>query len=331
MRRTRYPTKGGAGAIGILAGYHQSLILLTFFRAGVFELLRKPISAREISARTNWRCPELRACLDFLSATTDLVRCDTKRRYHTQYSVRHLRGLEFHVEKFAGAYGTIARHLDYILDSDKGIQKHRVDSRSLVRAFAATAAESRGVVTAFIAAARPKCLIDLGCGSGSLLVQLARVDPNFRGIGIDSIRGMCSLARQQVIRYSLQSRIQIRNMDARRVERLPDGDSLHAASLMNEMFRNGPSEAIDFLKRLKQRYTGRDLWLVDYYGKLGFDSDADLHTLMHDLVQILSGQGLPPRDIRQWRSIYRAASCQVREAHEFSDGGIDWFVHRLRL
>ncbi len=331
MHFNKTPSNGDSNVITILAGYYQSIILLNFLRAGVFELLQNPITAQDLSVRVGWRYGKLRACLDFLAETTDFIRRDGRQRYHASYSVRQLRGLEFQVEKFAGAYGKTVRQLPDILTSKDELGKRTVDSRSLARAFAAGAAESRGMVTAFIVAARPKRLLDLGCGSGSLLVQLAKIDPEFRGIGIDSSRLMCTLARQHISRLSLQARIQIRKLDAREVERLPDADSLHAGSLMNEMFQSGSGEAVDYLKRLKRRYKGRDLWIVDYYARLGLNSGADLHTLLHDLVQVLSGQGLPPKDIRQWRSIYKASNCHLREVHEFSDSGIRWFVHRLRL
>jgi SAM-dependent methyltransferase len=212
--------------------------------------------------------------------------------------------------------------------------KRFLDSKAFVRAFAAGVDFSRGIVTALIVAAQPSNLLDLGCGSGSLLVELAKVDPAFQGIGIDSQRQMCALARRHIRNNSLDSRIRVLHLDARQVDRLPNAAALHASSLMNELFQDGPSEAVNYLKKLKRRFRNRDLWVVDYYGRLGInarDSGEQLHGLLHDLIQVLSGQGIPPSNLKSWRSIYRSADCQLREVHEFSDAGIDWFVHRLRL
>jgi SAM-dependent methyltransferase len=319
----------------VLGGYYQSLVLLHLLRAGVLDSLQERRTAENLALALDWQPGPLRACLDFLAETTGIIRRDRSRRYFTTLPCEQISGLVFQVEKFAGAYGRTAQYLPDILARGGPGGQNFVDRRSLARAFGSIADSSRGWVTALIIGARPSTLLDLGCGSGSLLVQLAKLDPEFRGIGVEASGSMCAMARRHVRKHSLRSRIEILHHDARLVEDLPDATALHAASLMNEMFKDGPSEAIEFLRRLKRRFGGRNIWLVDYYGRLGNGRVKSVravpHVLLHDLVQILSGQGMPPPDIKAWRSIYRAANCSLREVHEFSEAGLDWFVHRLRL
>jgi hypothetical protein len=134
----------------------------------------------------------------------------------------------------------------------------------------------------------------------------------------------------------MSNRIRIRQADAREVDRLPDAGALHAASLLNELFGRGPDEAVRFLQTIKNRYPGRHCWIVDYYGQLGHNPPRNCgapvkHALLHDLIQALSGQGVPPPDLKAWRKVYRSAAVRLLEAHEFGDASMVWFVHRIVL
>jgi len=316
--------------IGAIQGYYQSLLLLHFTRSQVFELLRKSRTVEDLAQECDWQPDPLRSCLDFLAETTGLVRRDRKGRYMAIFPPAHV----FEIEKFVGAYGQMALKLPELLSS-RTTGRALVDDRSLARAFSSIADVSRGLVTAMIVGARPATLLDLGCGTGSLLVELAKLDPGFHGIGIDASKPMCKAARNHASRNNVSSRVRIAYQDARDVERLPDASALHAASLLNEMFAHGSDEAIAYLGKLKDRFQGCDIWLVDYYGRLGVGRKTRArdvgHALLHDLVQVLSGQGVPPPDLKSWRAIYRAAGCRLVEAHDFSGSGLDWFIHRVRF
>jgi SAM-dependent methyltransferase len=322
-------------SIGAIQGYYQSLLLLHFTRSGVFERLRKSRTAEDLARECDWQPDPLRSCLDFLAATTGLVRRDRKGRYLAILPPGQFSSLAFEIEKFIGAYGQTALKLPVLLSGKITAGRALVDHRSLARAFSSIADVSRGLVTAMIVGARPATLLDLGCGTGSLLVQLAKLDPEFHGIGIDVSKPMCKAAKNHAAGNKVSSRVRIACQDARDVRRLPDASALHAASLFNEMFAHGSGEAITYLGKLKERFKGCDIWLVDYYGRLGVGRNTRArdvgHALLHDLVQVLSGQGVPPPDLKSWRAIYRAAGCKLVEAHEFSGSGLDWFIHRVRF
>ena len=129
---------------------------------------------------------------------------------------------------------------------------------------------------------------------------------------------MCRIARQKIAAARLRTRIQIICGDACRVgghfdSRVRDGiEALQSSGLLNELFRNDNSQVVRYLKRLKRWFPGRRLFVVDYYGKL---TRAPIvgrkyqHTLIHDLIQVLSAQGVPPADLREWIKIYENAGC----------------------
>jgi hypothetical protein len=73
---------------------------------------------------------------------------------------------------------------------------------------------------------------------------------------------------------------------------------------------------------------------VDYYGKLTRLKRVGLkyrHTQVHDLIQVLTAQGVPPRNLEGWTSIYRRAGCLFEHAYEGDSQGIEWFVHVVKL
>ena len=55
------------------------------------------------------------------------------------------------------------------------------------------------------------------------------------------------------------------------------------------------------------------------------------HTLLQDMAQSISGQGIPPADVAQWAAVYEAAGCGLLHVYEGDSSGIAWFVHVVRL
>jgi hypothetical protein len=109
---------------------------------------------------------------------------------------------------------------------------------------------------------------------------------------------------------------------------------LHANSLLNEFFRRGPREAARFVTYLKRWFPGKPAVFVDYYGRLGTtkrDPAGYAHTLLHDLVQALTGQGVPPPDWKGWRKVYEHAGAKVLHRLEGERDGVAWFAHVVRL
>ena len=319
----------------LLGGYYQSLLLYHFFDSGLFDLLAEPVTAEFAARRLGWRSHELALCLEFLRLTTGLVTCDRRKRFHLTLSEAQMRGLRFQVLKFTGAYGPTAEKLDRSL-RDAGSGSSLVNRRALADAFGAVKDVTRGSIVQMISEAGVSSLLDLGCGTGSLLVELARNDHQFRGIGVDGDRHMCRLARKSVRAHGVSERVRIIHEDGREVRAFPDASAIHAASLLNEFFADGTGEAaVRFLARLRRRYKQSDCWFVDYYGELGYGRGETgqqvTQAILHDLIQLLSGQGIPPPDLRSWLSIYRRAGVRLVEAHNFHEHGLNWFVHRVRL
>jgi len=151
---------------------------------------------------------------------------------------------------------------------------------------------------------------------------------------------MCAAAQARVAARGLADRIEIVCGDARDLPSLLGDDVLdeidvvHCKGLMNELFGNGDSDAVAYLSVLRSLFPDRLLLNVEYYGKLGLVYGVDSryrHTLVHDVVQQLTGQGVQPSDRDGWDRVYRAAGAALEHAFEGDESGIEWCVHVVRL
>jgi SAM-dependent methyltransferase len=306
----------------------------------MLERLREPATASELAADQDCDSGRLRALLEYVRLRTDIVLRSGPDGYvlNPEYGAYHQLG--FHLDKLIGAYGPLVANLDESLRPGAPCAP-LVDEQALASAFGAV--EGSAGVTAqadVIESWSVRSLLDLGCGPGALLVELASREPAFRGCGVDKSAAMCRLAVESVAGAGHGDAVQIVQADVRDVDAYADTavsrsvDALHCKSLLNEFFGSGPSEASRVVAALGRQFRGRLLFVTDYYGKLGSVErvdDAHAHTLVHDVAQVLSGQGVPPPSLAKWTEVYAQAGVELMHAYEGEADGIAWFIHVVRL
>jgi SAM-dependent methyltransferase len=327
------------GLLSALQGYYATVILLQLRRLGLLSKLVQP-NTPEILARELAVDPVMtRQLLDFLVLTTSVVRQTGRGTY--QLNEPRYAELSFQLEKFVGAYGPATEAISNTLQHPDACADH-VDRRALATAFTEAKAFGGSLVADLIAASGVSCLLDLGCGPASLLVDLARRDPSFQGVGIDASGMMCVQARRAVRAADVSRRIDIRHADASKLSQWLSPslrkrvDSLHENSFLNEFFGQGERGVVKRLRALSRSFPGRRAWFVDYYSSIGQAKGnreaADFPlALLQDLAQVVSGQGVPPRNAKCWRRLYREVGCRLVRTHEFESPNIRWFIHEVML
>jgi hypothetical protein len=147
---------------------------------------------------------------------------------------------------------------------------------------------------------------------------------------------MCAAARKSIARMRSASRIAIFEGDCRNLHHtLPRAviakvRTISAANLVNEFFYRGPRKAVAWLADLKALFPGRTMLIADYYGELGVSKKRrSPETILHDFVQAISGQGVPPGNRKSWKDIYDGAHCNL--VHDFEIRDSSFFLHILRL
>ena len=265
--------------------------------------------------------------LEFLAARTDLVsRGETGFRAGPGLGPAE-RGL---IDQYLGAYGPNVAALPDILSG-------AVNGRSLTdrvrhaRAFADTSGAGAALLPDLLGKLGLGHVLDLGCGSGELLAELAGRDPAFQGHGVDANPAMIDVAWARDlpadrVRFSVGDVTDPQTC-------VPDDvragtEVLVASNLLNEFFGTSGAAA-GWLRLLGGAFPGRLLVVVDYYGVLGHSAEPPPHLALHDWIQLISAQGVPPPNIGGWQSEYRQADCQL--LHAIQDSKKSVFIHLVRL
>jgi len=245
----------------------------------------------------------------------------------------------YHLDKFLVAYGLNLLNVDRIAKSPRSGAR-LVNQAALATAF--HGADS-GAPKAFVRILREsaiRVLLELGCGTAPMSRSLARIDKSIVAWAVDMNSDMCTVARSLVASEGLAERVHIRQSTIAKLESvIPKRirsrvDTLYAQSVMNAFCSHGQAPALELLQGLRRVFPERRLFIVDYFGRLGTrisTKASELHTILQDIVQALSGQGIPPAGHQRWFALYDEAGCRVEGAYEGTDVGVHWFVHHVTL
>ena len=321
-----------------LTGHATSRILYSLHRLGLVEQLQRPTDIDVLAEAEGVDPVWLRHVLDFLAADGGIVRRVGDATYVIRPECGGSARVGFELAKFVGAYGAC-------LD-EPGPAPAAVRDSALADAFLGRSNSARREPHEHSAAATvlrkhglASALLDLGCGPGDLLVELARGDPSFRGVGIDLSAAMCTAARRTADEAGVAAQVDVRQGDALDVVAQMSASErnhiqvVHAASYFNALFGTGTRRAVDALIRLSELLPGRVLVNHDYYGRLsrGADGAFPEWTLLQDVAQTCSGQGVPPSDRDTWESLYVEARCTLIEVYEGDADSYRRFMHLVRL
>jgi SAM-dependent methyltransferase len=317
-------------AFDLAEAFHLSQAVWTLHRLGLLDALEKPMTAERLAAKHGLDAEFVRGTLTYVAARSDLL-----RRSGCRFALKggYSNTFRFLFDLYLGAYGRQAVELGRLL-RDPSAAPRLIDRSCYAHAF--DAVDGVGVLPALIRGLGINHLLDLGCGSAALLRELAKHDDDFIGWGLESNPAMCRVARRRIRAAGLSRRIRVLAGDCRDVARsVPPKirtavGGVTACNVANEMFGQGHQSAVEWFRGLRHAFAGRPLLVADYYGRLWQGKrNCSPETLLHDYVQLISGQGVPPADAGEWRRIYRHAGCRL--IHMVEDKNTTRFIHVLRL
>lgn len=323
-------------AFDLVEAFHLSQAVNALHDLGLFAALKQPCDAAKLAARYKLDENMLRGVLEHVAARTSLLKKNGDGRFllTRDYDV----AARFFLDLYVGAYGRNAVTLRQLLHKP-ALSASTVDRTLHARAFAHVDNTTLGPLTDIVRQLGFTSLLDLGCGNGEFLLELTRHDRNFIGFGIDANPAMLKLARSRARAARAGRRVQFIEGDCTRLKKAipvvvrPEIGSITACNFVNEMFGQGSARVIQWLKDLRRMFPTRPLLILDYYGRLGQKkkqkTEKERETLLHDFAQLISGQGIPPGNVKQWNSLYREAGCQL--VHVIEDKRTTRFIHLLRL
>jgi SAM-dependent methyltransferase len=319
-------------AFDLAESFHLAHAVSTLHDLKVLGSLRQPSTAESIAIAHGLDPGLIRGTLEYITARTNLLRkvgaCFVATRMYSREG-------RFLLDLYAGAYRNNAVQLEKLMRKPT-LAATAVDRNRQARAFESSGRFAPSGIPELIRNLQLNYALDIGCGSGALLLKLATQDPDFVGWGLEMNPAMCKVARAGIRAAGVEKRVRVLKGDSKHLRGILPADVrssvkvVTACQVANEMFGTGSSLAVAWLRGLRKAFPGRLLLLSDYYGRLG--SKAAGHhreTLLHDYVQLVSGQGVPPGNIAKWRAIYTEANCRL--AHVIEDRGTTRFIHVVVL
>jgi len=315
-------------AFDLAEAFHLAQAVATLHELNILDALaERPATADALAQRYRLDPTVVRGVLEYVAARTDVVRKKGRaftatRRYGTE--------ARFLLDLYVGAFRPNAMRLRDVLRNPR-VGATAIDRARHARTFERVIGSRESPMVALIGSLELRQVLDLGCGSGDLLVQMGKADRRFTGWGMEMNPALCKVARARVRAARLARRIRVIEGDVRRIGTLPKTvrqrvTGVTACHVANEMFRSGSSVAVTWLRGIRTTLPGRPVIVHDYYGRLGTSSPGESpHTLLHDYAQLISGQGIPPPKLRDWRAIYTAAGYRL--VHVIEDRATTQFIH----
>lgn len=316
-----------------MEGLYLAQAALALHELGVLAAMETTVTAEELAAQCGVDAAMLRGTLDYVAERTTLVRKTGEGYGRTEENGREA---EFLFDLYGGAYGGNAAGLARVLKNPRAAAR-MVDRGRHAAAFAKAGGEGNAWIAAVVRDLGWNRVLDIGCGPAAMLVELARGNEGFAGWGLEFSEAMREAARRNIRGAGVGRRVRVLEGDLKRMETavpekvLSKVEAVTACQAVNELFGNGTSGAVAWLRRLRRMLPGRPLLIADYYGRLGNGRKAGRNavTLLHDYAQLLSGQGVPPAGIEEWVRIYESAG--VRPVHVVEDVSSTRFLHIVVL
>ena len=264
----------------------------------------------------------------FLSTRTDILQPGNNGAFSINKKYGSYINSGFHIEKFLQAYGQFDA-MSIVIDERKFAETYQH----------ATPFSNPGAVLNIFSLLQAQTILDLGCGTGNTMVQFCRQNKLNRAFGIDQNPHLNKAAKQLIKRNSLSARAKVVNGSVTEFDKLlhraalEQVDVVYGASIFNEFFYS-PRKLVALLRKLVKAFRGKFLVVVDYYGSFNSQqkNNRDLHhNYVHDVMQILTGQGVPPKDHKAWNEYYKKANATLLQIQEGSGDGINWFIHIVKL
>jgi SAM-dependent methyltransferase len=168
-------------------------------------------------------------------------------------------------------------------------------------------------------------VLDLGCGAGGFLIQLAQTDASARGVGVDQSPEAIEQARRNARRFGVDDRLKFVRADVG-ADLLPEGagemegvDAITAMYLFHEFGRDGREKIVEVLRGIRRGFPGRCLVFAECHPPdvraMAEDPPASFSPLDYLLIHPLSRQG-PPLTPAEWKAILEEAGIRLLELRE---------------
>ena len=291
--------------------------LLALVNTGLLERLQRPVPARTADLLEGL---EYRIGTGFLRY---LVVSGVLSEWQDTYRLTHrgelltsdiaLARLGFYLE----AYGPVTGRIPELLTGSAryGQEVVRADGQLARHSGTVTSTAYVPMVVEAMRGNDAARLLDLGCGGGSLLVEMCLRHPEFTGVGIDLAPEAVEAARHLAAARGVADRAEFEVADAFAPDTWPEScltaEIICGLGVLHERFRDGDDAVVEILNRYTEVVPhGKVLLLGE--PELLYDNrenDSDFF-----LVHVLTAQGIP-RDRLAWLALFSRTELTCRRVY----------------
>jgi len=314
----------------IRRGYAMSFLLSSFHDTGVFNYLKdlNKKSSDEISKNLNLNKSVLESGLNFLSNADNSIN-KHKNNFYQMTELGKKRIFSDQAMAMAlgavGAYHVLFTNFTATLKNEKVYGKDFIrDGRLVAKSSVLTGKANYPWVAQKLADLKVDTVIDLGCGSGDVIIDFCKRQKSFKGIGLDISPGAIEVAKENVKKNNLEDRIDLIIGDmlnpksySSKIKSKGEKVAFNAIMALHEFLIDGEIAAINVLKKMKKEFP-ESYFILGEYNRCTDEEFATIpiYERMHMLFYQEIIHGLTDQDLASletWKKIFEESDVELVE------------------
>jgi len=313
----------------IRRGYALSFIISSFHICGVFDELKnlKKITSDEIALKLKLNKNILESGLNFMVHSDNSLKKEGKFYFMTEIGLKRLYSDQARAMSLGavGAYHILLTNFTDTLKNKKEYGKDFIrDGKLVAESSVLTGRTNYPWVANKLAELKVDTVIDLGCGSGDIIIDFCKRQNSFKGIGLDISEGAVSLAKENVKKNNLNDRIEIILGDmldpksySDKISSKGEKVAFNAIMALHEFLIDGREAVIDVLRKMKKEFAG-SYFILGEYKKCSDEEfqNIPIYERMHmlfyqEIIHRLTNQRLA--FLNEWIDIFKDSDVELIE------------------
>ena len=317
----------------IRRGYALAFLLYSFHDTGVFEYLKdgKPKSAKNISNKLKLNEKILTCGLNFFVHADNSISKDKNGNYIlTKIGKDRIFANQTMAMSLGavGAYNVILTQYSSAMQEKKFYGKDFVrDGRLVAKSSVLTGRANYPWVVEKLKELNVETVVDLGCGSGDIIIDFCKRHQGLNGVGLDINPGAIAEATERVNKAGLSKRITLIEGDminprtySNKIKNKGNKLAFNAIMALHEFLRDGKKAVISILKKMKREFPN-SYFILGEFNKCNDEEfkkiplTERMHMLFYqEIIHGLTNQGLA--NMESWKKMFSEADVKLLEVKD---------------
>tara|TARA_X000000950_G_scaffold288438_1_gene405205 strand:+ start:2991 stop:4034 length:1044 start_codon:yes stop_codon:yes gene_type:complete len=311
----------------IRRGYSISFLLYSFHESGVFDSLKslKAISASQIAKKNKLNLLALEHGLNFLVESDNSIKKMGNKYKMTTIGRKRIFSDQARAMSLGavGAYHILlTNYLDTLRNKKRYGKDFLRDGELVAKSSVLTGRANYSWVANKLKVLNVDTVVDLGCGSGDIIIDFCKRQKTFKGVGLDISKSALRVAKINVKKNNLTSRIDLIHGDMKNPEtyssKLKSSNNklaFNAIMALHEFLIDGEQAVIKILKKMKKKFPGSYLILGEFNKASHSEfQKIPIYERMHmlfyqEIIHGLTDQGLT--SFEGWKRIFKKSDVKL--------------------